>query len=178
MSMNELASMLRHIDRSAFRLETLNRYAAPGEQGLWQAFRAGKPLPPRTPEADPWLQMVADSVQSGRSWSRVHVLDRPLTEYLQFELLGYHGNTLAGEQVWIADRGQHPAALDGLRQDFWLLDEQIALVMRYNTSGTLVRMDRTDDPAPFLAWRDQAVAHAMPLGEFLDSARDELPRSW
>lgn len=178
MLIGELAAMLRRIERSAFRLETRNHYSAPGEQGLWQAFRDGQHLPPRTPESDPWLRMVTDSIEAGRRWSRVHVLDRPLSEYLQFELLGYHGNTLVGEQIWIADRRQDPTVLDGLRQDFWLLDEQIALVMRYDPSGRLVRMDRADDPTPFLVWRDQALAQAMPLAEFLDSARAELPRSW
>src|SRR5262249_18862730 len=102
MSMDELTSRLRRIERSAFRLETLSRYAA--NDDLFQIFLAGQPMPARSPDTEPWLRMVADSVSAGRRWSRVHVLTRPLSDYLQFEVLGYQGNVAAGEDVRIADR--------------------------------------------------------------------------
>ncbi|BCJ51813.1 hypothetical protein Asp14428_32880 [Actinoplanes sp. NBRC 14428] len=66
MQMDELLRALRKVERSVFRLETLNSYAAPGEVDMLRAFNAGHPMPPRSPATDPWLRMVADSVQAGR----------------------------------------------------------------------------------------------------------------
>jgi len=176
--MDELQRMLRQVERSVFRLETLSSYAAPGEADLLRAFREGRPLPPRGPDTDPWLRMVADSVHAGRRWSRVHVLDRPLSDYLRFELLGYQGNLAAGEDVRVADRATAPEALGALTHDFWLLDEALAVVIEYDGDGRRLAMRPTDDVASFIARRDVAMKHAIPLPDYLQSVRDELRRSW
>lgn len=178
MSMDELTALLRQIERSAFRLETLSRYRAPGERELLEAFRHGRPLPPRNPDTEPWLRMVAESIAAGRSWSRVHTLARPLSEYLQFALLGYQGNLLAGEDVRIADLDMYPGVLDALDQDFWLLDDSLVFVMRYDADGRLVGMDRTTEAAPFVAHRDLAIANSVALNDYLPIVKDELHRSW
>jgi len=135
MQMDELQRMLGKVERSVFRLETLSSYTAPGEADMLRAFNDGQPMPPRGPDTDPWLRMVADSVQAGRRWSRVHVLDRPLSDYLRFELLGYQGNVAAGEDVRIADRADVPKTLSALTGDFWLLDDALAVVMEYDGDG-------------------------------------------
>lgn len=178
MTMDELAKLLRRIERSAFRLETLSEYSAPGEAALLRAFFDGHALPPRTPETDPWLRMVADSINTGRSWSRVHVIERPLTRYLQFELIGYLGNLAAGEDVRIASRDSQPGPLDELNQDFWMLDEDAVVVMRYDQDNRLVDIERSPDVATFRQHRDLAVAHSIPLADYLPSVRDELLRSF
>jgi len=106
------------------------------------------------------------------------VLTRPLSEYLQFELLGYQGNIAAGEDVRIADRHANPGMLDPLVQDFWLLDDETVFAMRYDERGRLIGMDRPDDPAPFREHRDLAMANSIPLPDFLAVVQDELRRSW
>lgn len=176
--MDELQRMLRRVERSVFRLETLSWYTALGEEDMLRAFNEGDPLPPRNPDTDPWLRMVADSVDAGRHWSRVHVLDRPLSNYLRFELLGYQGNVVAGEDVRIADRADAPARLSALTRDFWLLDDVLAVVIEYDGNGRRLAMEPTHDVGDFMAQRDLAVAHSIPLLEYLSVVRDELRRSW
>jgi len=66
---------------SAFRLETLRAYTAPGEQDRVRAFRRGLPLPERPAPASRWLARIAATTAAGKSWHRVRVLDRPLSEY-------------------------------------------------------------------------------------------------
>ncbi|MFJ8582060.1 DUF6879 family protein [Micromonospora sp. NPDC093277] len=178
MQMDELQRMLRQVERSVFRLETLSSYTAPGEADLLRDFREGLPLPPRGPENDPWLQMVADSVQAGRRWSRVHVLSRPLSDYLRFELLGYHGNVAAGEDVRIADRAIAADELGGLTCDFWLLDDVLAVKMVYDGEGRRVAMVPTSDVATFIQQRDLAMTYSVALQGYLPSVRHELRRSW
>lgn len=178
MQMDQLIRMLRNVERSVFRLETLSRYTAPGEVELLRAFREGRPMPLRSIDTDPWLRMVADSVQKGRRWSRVHVLERPLSDYLQFEILGYQGNVAAGEDVRIADRTAHPGVLDHLRQDFWVLDDDIVVVVRYDEIGRRIDMEATTDVDPFLEARSLALTRSVPLLDYLRAVQDELPRSW
>ncbi|MFY1597353.1 DUF6879 family protein [Micromonospora sp. WMMD737] len=178
MQMDELQRMLRKVERSVFRLETLRTYTAPGEVDLLRDFRAGRPLPPRTTDADPWLRMVADSVGAGRRWSRVHVLDRPLSDYLRFELLGYHGNVAAGEDVRIADRAVAPEELGALTHDFWLLDDALAVKIHYDGRGRRVSMEQTSDVAAFVEQRDLAMRHSVALRDYLPMVQHELRRSW
>ena len=178
MQMGELQRMLRHVERSVFRLETLSSYLAPGEADMLRAFADGDPMPPRDPDTDPWLRMVADSVHAGRHWSRVHVLDRPLSDYLRFELLGYQGNLAAGEDVRIADRAEVPEALSMHRGDFWLLDDALAVVVEYDADGRRLSMEPTSDVVGFVAQRDLAMEHSVPLRDYLPSVHDELGRSW
>ncbi|GAB3849124.1 hypothetical protein GCM10029963_33040 [Micromonospora andamanensis] len=178
MQMGELQRRLSTAARSVFRLETLPAYSAAGEVDLLRDFHAGRPLPPRTPEADPWLRMVADSVQAGTCWSRVHVLHRPLSDYLRFELLGYHGNVAAGEDVRIADRATAPEALDALRQDFWLLDDEFGVLIEYDSEGRRLAMEPTRDVGSLIAQRDLAMTHSVPLRDYLPTVQGELRRSW
>jgi hypothetical protein len=178
MQMDELQRMLRKVKRSVFRLETLSSYAAPGEAEMVRAFNEGRPMPPRGPDTDPWLRMVADSVQAGRRWSRVHVLDRPLSDYLRFELLGYQGNVAAGEDVRIADRAYAPETLNGLTDDFWLLDDAVAVIIEYDGDGRRLSMEPTRDVDGLIDQRNLAIQHSVPLLDYLPSVQDELRRSW
>jgi hypothetical protein len=176
--MTELQGMLREATQSVFRLETRSFYTAPGEADMLRAFNDGSPMPPRNPDTDPWLRMVADSVSAGRQWSRVHVLDRPLSDYLRFELLGYQGNVAAGEDVRIADRAVIPRALGQLSRDFWLLDNALAVVMEYDDDGRRLAMEPTRDVDSFVDQRDLAVKHSVPLVEYIPVVQAELGRSW
>jgi hypothetical protein len=166
MQMDELQRMLGKVERSVFRLETLSSYTAPGEADMLRVF------------TDPWLRMVADSVQAGRRWSRVHVLDRPLSDYLRFELLGYQGNVAAGEDVRIADRADVPKTLSALTGDFWLLDDALAVVMEYDGDGRRLSMEPTRDVSDLVDQRDLATQHSVALLDYLPSVQDELRRSW
>ncbi|BCB81224.1 hypothetical protein GCM10022251_62840 [Phytohabitans flavus] len=178
MTMDELTQLLRQIERSAFRLETRSEYNAPGEAALFRAFFEGKALPPRNPETDPWLRMTADSVNAGRIWRRVHVVQRPLSRYLQFELIGYLGNQLAGEDIRIASRDDQPGPLDELNLDFWMLDDGTVFVMHYDQDNRLVDIEpATTNADAFRKQRDLALAHSIPLADYLPTARDELLRS-
>ena len=177
MTMDELAQLLRRIERSAFRLETRSEYNSPGEAALFRAFFDGHPLPPRNPETDPWLRMTADSIDAGRSWRRVHIVERPLSRYLQFELIGYLGNVLAGEDVRIASRHHRAEPLNELNQDFWMLDDDAVYLMHYDHDNRLVDIERTPDVATFQQQRDLALANSVPLADYLPTIRSELLRS-
>ena len=171
MNIDEFDAVFDRFRVTAFRLETLPRYAD-DEDEEFVIFLAGKPLPERSTRTVPWLRRVADTTSSGASWRRVHVLGHPLTDYLRFEMVGYQANVEAGEEIRIADRGVHPE-LAALRRDFWLFDAEtsdaFAMLMHHDTAGHLTGFEITDDVETInlcLRERDLAVALSVPLHQY------------
>jgi len=172
----DMYQVIKGLQHGAFRLETLPQYSIPEDAERLRVFReTGRP-PKRTTETSPWLRLVADSTAAGRQWRRVHVVSRPLTEYMCFELLGYVENAAAGEDIWIADRDGHPV-LGSLTEDFWLFDADtdraVAVLLRYDQEGRFLGAERAHHPdaiARCQAQRDLALALAVPLEEYLPSA--------
>jgi hypothetical protein len=171
--MTDLAACFDEFRASAFRLETLPLYAVPAEDERLAAFREGRRLPERSPRTSPWLRRVADTTAAGKRWSRVHVVDHPLTEYLRFELATYRESAEAGEVIRIADREASPE-LATLTRDFWLFDAEtdrpFAALMTYDHEGQYVGAEVTHEPAivgACMAERDIALRYSVPLAVYL-----------
>jgi hypothetical protein len=160
-------------ERSAWRLEAQPVYRGTSDAAL-QAFLEGRPLPlEERPAKQGWMRLVANATAAGKRLSRVHIVSRPLTPYLEYELAAYPENVSAGEDVRIADRGEHPE-LEALNRDFWLFDAETSrpsvLLMDYDAEGRFLGQEHSSAPAVVeacLRQRDLAVACSVPLDEFL-----------
>jgi len=160
---------------SAFRLEVLPQYLVDVEAERFQAFREDQPLPPWPAESVAWFEGIAVSTAAGKSWSRVHVVDRPLSDYTRFELECYASNVAAGEAVRIAERAGRPELAE-LVEDFWLFDAEtdhpVALLMKYAADGRWLGYWRTED-RPVIEeckrQRDVALAASVPLEAYVAS---------
>ena len=157
--------------RSAWRLETLPAYGTPESDPSFAAYLTLGHLPPleQRPAKQAWMAAVKEAVAAGKQLGRVHVLRRPLTLYLAYELQTYVENVEAGEDVRIADLDQHPV-LSALDTDFWLLDDQLALVMDYDPEGRFRSLTPTSNPSVLRRCRrrrDLAIARSIPVQEFL-----------
>ena len=164
---------------SAFRLETLRAYAPPGEQDRVRAFRVGLPLPERPAGASRWLARIAATTAAGKSWRRVRVLDRPLSEEECYRLLGYRESAEAGEVIRIADRSACPA-LAPLARDFWLFDADaarpFAALLNYGHAGEYLGAAVTTEPAVIMACvtaRNLAQQYSVPLAAYLAALKAE-----
>jgi hypothetical protein len=158
---------------SAFRLETLSSYAVPAEDEGLRAFRLGLPRPERSVRTSPWLRRIAETTAAGKSWRRVRVLGRPLSEYECYQLIGYQESAAAGEVIRIADQSACPS-LAALARDFWLFDAgtagAFAAVMNYDHAGAYLGAAVTTEPAVIMACitaRNLAQQHSVPLGAYL-----------
>lgn len=121
---------------SASRLELLPAYAVADYEGdRLEAFLAGRPLPERTILTDPWLARIARTAMAGKEWTRVRVVDDPLTEYERFELEVFKETQALGERIHVARRCD---VVDN-GSDFWLFDADTptaqAVVMDYDEQG-------------------------------------------
>jgi hypothetical protein len=164
------ADLYRTCSVSARRLETLQEYDVSGDEERFRAFLAGEPLPPPRPGKADDLALIADLRKRGRDIGRVHVIDRPLTDYLRYELAVYAENVAAGEDVLIADRSAHPE-LEGLAQDFVIFDSETVVLFDYDQAGR-VRGYRVTATDPLFVKRcsgqyDLALSRSVPLSKFM-----------
>lgn len=165
----DLAGAFSRFERSAFRLETLDRYTVPDEAEPYRRFLADEPQDPAWRE--PWAGYVREQVIAGKSMTRVRVLDEPLTDYLRFELTaGYPANVEAGEDIRVLRRTAHPG-LDIVEMDFWLFDDREIALMNYGPAGEFHGASVTSEPASsiegFCRHRDKLWEYAVPLAEYL-----------
>ena len=158
--------------QSVFRLEGRQTYAIAADDAELVAFRTGAPRPERSVRTSPWLARIAVSTATrGVSWSRVRVVEYPLTEYTEYELVTYVESQAAGEQILITEQ---PAPCD----DFWLLDagtdRAVGVWMRYAADGTQLGRELVTDPV-VLDQMATVAAHvtaaANPLNVWLAGAR-------
>jgi Family of unknown function (DUF6879) len=162
---------------SAYRLEVQQYYHVPEDIERQAAFREGRPLPPPRPHAVESLRLIRQLTQAGRRIGRVHVVDRPLSEYVRYELSLYPSNVEAGEEVWIADRSAHPD-LDQLRTDFAIIDGETGqpdvITFQYDDAGRLLGYEHVADrDLARRCWQDFVLVRecAVPLAEFVATGR-------
>jgi hypothetical protein len=162
----EFARLFTGVQRSWFRLETLQRYDAAYERDDFAAFLRGEPI---TTEPGPWQAMIREHVAAGRQLVRVHVIEEPLSDYIRYELAAYAPNVEAGEQVRLIPvrRGAWPAELP--RHDYWLFDDDRLWLMDYSAKGAFQATRLVDDPITIdehRRWRDAALAASIGLDEY------------
>ncbi|MGH3648665.1 MAG: DUF6879 family protein [Micromonosporaceae bacterium] len=152
-------------EREAFRLETLPVYRVEGERSEYQRFLDTGGADIR--DDDPWWARVRHYRETDRWIGRVHIVSRPLTDYLRFEFAFYRHSVLAGEEVRILDVTDQPDP--GLpQQDFWMFDESRVVRMDYEADGAQVGRELLEgvDPAPYVAWKHLALEHSEPFTEY------------
>lgn len=163
---SEFAELLRSFDHTAFRLELQREYREPEEAETLARFQAGDPQDPtEVPMLRAWYDQVRALTSAGRRIERVRVHEDPPTDYQRWERWIGRWNIAAGETMRYLTRAQAheigllPAAGNA---DWWLLDDQRLILMRFDQDGG--RTDElTDDPELLeqaRAWRDLAVRHS------------------
>ncbi|MFF3602949.1 DUF6879 family protein [Streptomyces sp. NPDC002463] len=145
----------------AWRLETLPQYLVPQEAEEFAAFKAGARFP--GPYEDAWMAMVRT-----RTVGRVHIVTRPLADYLRFEFERYYRHQApAGEDIRILDITDRPNPLPDV-QDFWMFDRTTVVLMHYHPDGRQISRELHEgDPAPFVEYQRIAVEASVPFLEYV-----------
>ena len=153
-------------EREAFRLETLPVYDMASERVEYDSFLATGEL--HIPDDDQWLVRVRHFRSTGRWVGRVHVVTRPLNDYMRYEFAVYRHTTQAGEDVRILDLTSEPG-LELPSQDFWLFDDSAVVRMDYLPGGVQVGRQLLEDidPKPYIGWKRLALEHAVAFQEYV-----------
>ncbi|BAJ32364.1 hypothetical protein KSE_66050 [Kitasatospora setae KM-6054] len=156
------------MERSAWRLETRPVYTMPQEAEAIRRFQEGRPVTAADTAA--WTERLQGYRSTGRTVGRVHVVTRPLTDYLRFEFAHYWHNVGAGEDVRILDLTdrENPGLPD---QDFWLFDDSRVVLMNYRPDGTQISREVFEgDHRTYVDWKRLAIAESVPFAEYMKSA--------
>ncbi|MFF8638449.1 DUF6879 family protein [Streptomyces pilosus] len=143
------------------------QYLVPQESAEFEAFRDGKRIDPLT-----YSSAYTDDLKrlqgEGKSKGRVHIVNRPLSEYLRFEFSRYYApHVAAGEEIRILDVTERDNPLSGVR-DFWMFDRSKVVLMHYEDDGTQISRELYEgDPAPFVEYQRIAVAESVPFLEYV-----------
>jgi hypothetical protein len=168
----DFGNLFERFGRRAFRLEKLDRYSVPEEAEDYSRFIAGEPLPNSTGED--WCQFVHEKVRLGRTIQRVHIVSKPLTPYIKFEIdWRYSYSSNAGEDIYLLERAKIPSSLN-VAHDFWLFDDQILILMHYDVNGSFCSVERENDPHVISAYREASISIlslATPLRQHIAQAR-------
>lgn len=174
MTPEELSQLFDSAHASVFRLEKRQTYAVPADDASLVAFRTGSPRPERSVRTNAFLRRVAArTLTADVAWSRVRLVEWPLTEYTRWELLGYVESQAAGEEIRLVEAGAVEDVVVGV-PDFWLFDagtpDARAVLMRYAPDGRLLERELVADPAEtarLATVKDQTLRGAVSLNEFL-----------
>ncbi|MFE2291892.1 DUF6879 family protein [Streptomyces sp. NPDC059452] len=163
----EWAARFEGFQREAWRLETLPQYLMPQEAEEFQEFRGGTRIDPAT-VSNEYTDRLRRQVVQGREQGRVHVLTRPLSEYLRFEFHHYYkAHSLAGERIRILDVTNRSNPLEGI-QDFWMFDRSEVVLMNYHPDGRQISREVFEgDVAPFLEYQRIAVDASVAFEEYV-----------
>jgi hypothetical protein len=168
-SEDEFLEVVRTFRRTAFRLETRESYALGYEREDFERFLAGRPRGPA--EADwwqPWLERMARFTSEGKTVQRVRVLDEPPTDYQRWMLWGVPWHIEAGEDIRYITRGRAQTIGLPLDLDWWLLDGERLILMRFTEAGEIESKELITDPlviGEYEFWQDLAVRHSAPADQ-------------
>lgn len=161
--------LFRDFRRTAFRLETLQRYDVTYEQEEFARFLAGESRG-EFPGIKSWCETVAAAAAAGKYMHRVHVITEPISDYVRFECgWAYEHTVPAGEDVRliVVAEGDWPAEIP--HYDYWLFDSADLVAMHYDEQGKFLFGELTDDPdriGQANQWRDLAVARSIPYRQY------------
>ncbi|MFJ3928028.1 DUF6879 family protein [Streptomyces sp. NPDC090022] len=157
----------RDFQQEAWRLETLPQYLMPQEAEEFAAFKAGARIDPES-VSNEYTDRLARQVTEGRSQGRVHIVTRPLSDYLRFEFSQYYApHALAGEEIRILDVTNRENPLRGI-QDFWLFDRSEVVLMNYYADGRQISREAFEgDVSPFIEYQRIAVSESVPFEEYV-----------
>jgi hypothetical protein len=163
-------------ERSAFRLQLLPVYDVSEEQEEFKRFLAGD-SPPASREENSWLQTMAAQVKNGRFWINVHLLQNPLTPYLQYLIdWWYVHQANAGAKIRLLDAHFADRVHELTGHDFWLFDDARLFVLQYSPEGRLHSIRETTHDLPLAEARrarDFAVSQSEDLQTFLAHYRSD-----
>ncbi len=143
-SLKNFGNLFTLIQKSAFRLETLQVYNVTYETKYFKRFLAGENKPPKDINKQ-WRVMVRNAAKKGIKFSRVRLVEEPLTSYLKFEIAwGYSLNILAGEDIRVISSKKIPRfdIQVAILKDFWLFDDQRCYLMEYDLLGKFLGINQ------------------------------------
>lgn len=161
------------------KLERAQSYQEPGNESLAAYLKGDKreaanllKLP-----IEGWDERFNYVAQANIPWTRVRLVEFPMTPYLEWEFLTYQRSARYGERILVTDITNDPkGSLAKSSSDFVMFDNRIVLAHDYGVDGILKGawlVTRPNDVEAYIATFNDVRVRAIPLGVF--EASQKLP---
>ena len=148
-----------------FKVEVLQDYTGEDKGRSLSAWMAGDKVGSMEialDEPDAWSESCREKVERGVTLTRIHVVDYPLSKYMEWEIELYKTRNipLGKETIYLVDR-KNIADLDLPNGDLMMFDQTNVVIGNYNQTGYASSQDfydETDDIAKFLELRKKLLA--------------------
>ena len=131
--------------KSAFRVETLQRYNVDEEMEAYEFFMKNKKVPGWLWED--WHDIVRQAKSRRAIMQRVHLIQFPISSYVLFEIEAYKKNIEAWEEIFYIPFEKCSVEV---KSDFWIFDDSIILKMNYDKDGRFINFEEMNDCASYL----------------------------
>jgi hypothetical protein len=141
-------------EHTAFRLEVRSRYNPSYEGESLRKFLEGEPDDLSWMQA--WLRMVREATAEGRRFSRVRLVELPMSDWSRYSYALSEHNIAAGEEIRYIECSSAPHLPD---HDYWLFDSSKLVIMRFDQTDRFIGGELIEDPAEVVRhnyWRDAA----------------------
>jgi len=154
-----------------FKVEVLQDYSGIDSGPSLDAWKAGDKdksiglLKAKGADIDEWIEMSKKKSHVNRT--RIHVVERPLSQYLEWEIEHYRNINipLIGEKVYLVEKSD-VLDLDIPDGDFMVWDMKRVTKNTYKPGGEVTHFDvyeEGEDISHFLKLREQLVKVAKPI---------------
>jgi hypothetical protein len=165
LDIDQLGETLDTTTTDLFRWETLSAYEVVSDGSDYKRYLDGA-AEPTWERKQPWLDTLRRWAKEGRPRRRVRIIHDPITDYERYSCdWGYSINSQAGEQIKVIDLATTvlPEQLR-IREDFWLIDDEIAVTMFYAEDGQFQKALAVTH-SPEVRFFREAAQMAWELGE-------------
>lgn len=159
------------MSREWFKLEVLQDYTTEDDGPALKAWLKGdkeKSIELLRTDDDPeFTRDCRDKISQGVKLIRLHIIEEPLTKYLDWEIEYYKRISipLRGEQIYII----HKSDLSGLKLpagDLMIFDMRRVILNKYDQNGLMIEetfYDESDDISSYLELRSELMKRAEKL---------------
>ncbi len=123
----DLYQYLQSSKISLFRFESLQDYKVDGDGIDDEGMKE-------------WWDFIASKTENSVVMERVRLITEPLTEYTKNELVVHKKSKNFGDNIKII-KEEIFNTLNLKQEDFWLVDERVALKMKYSANGEYLGFD-------------------------------------
>lgn len=123
--------------KEAFRLELLQEYKVKEEEKAFLYFKENREVRYDLTDYDIWEKKYLSRIKNDRvKVKRVHVIEKPLSDYIEFELGLYRTSQRMGEEISLLSKDAYDKIIaDNIFSDYWLFDDETVLEMSYGIDG-------------------------------------------
>jgi hypothetical protein len=170
---SKFTPLMESTTTSVVKLESRQDYQEPGNP----SFEALKSGDERSAIDKLWetrhsadRENCVSMCRKGISWTRIRLVERPLTDYTRWELHSYDISVRYGERILIVDITGQPASSPIRRlSDFLIFDGKAVMAHDYDSSGLIKGGWVIDTPEQVRRYADAialCMKTAVPLGVF------------